>query len=269
MILLASIVGAYVLFTQVSPLRDFVAGFQTPNFSGNNLDQLSPEEKLAQEKQALAEQQAYLNWKKSCAAQGIDDFRCESLWKEQQAINDAKRELDLQQAAINEQKRLEAEQEAAAEAQAAAREAARLEQLEREQEALKQKQLAEQEAARQAYLKALATPKVGYIEITAATLDPSGISTVTIHNLLPNTCYGANWCDIVVIDSIYVNGEKTEWKRASQNFVILAGQSGKGVEWSYTTMPFVNESHDSGTIRIEGYSKDDSQRIFAEFLIQE
>lgn len=193
-------------------------------------------------------------------------MKCESLWNEQQALDEAKRRLDSQQAAINEQKRLEAEQAAAAKAQAEAEEVARLEQMAKEQEALKQKQLAEQEAAKQAYLAGLAQPKEGFIEITAAVLDPSGIDTATIHNLLPNTCSGANWCNIVVIDSVYVNGDKTQWQRATQDFVILAGQSANGGEWSYATVPFTNHEHESGTVRVEGYVKDTKQRIFAEYV---
>lgn len=238
--------------SQTPQMKDLVAS----TLLQNEDNQLTVEEKLAQDKQALYEQQAYLTWKKTCAAQNIDDFRCQSLWNEQQELNEAKKELESQQAAINEQKRLEAEQAAAAEAQAAEEEATRQQLIAQQQEALRQQQLAEKEAQKQAYLQSLATPKAGYIEITSADLNVGSASSVTIHNLHPNTCNGANWCNNVTIDYVYVDGVKMTWHGANP-WNLMA-------EDSYTKN-FYGATDSDGVVRVTGHYG--SQVVFAEYVV--
>jgi len=214
----------------------------------------------------LAQQRADLYWDKYCTTYDIDPIKCASLRAQQESINTATQEEAARQALIRQQQqeaqRLEAERLSEQERLAAEQEAARLQAIADKEEAERQA-LA---AAKLAKQMDLATPKEGYIEITAAKLDSDGTSSVTIHNLIPNTCNGKNWCNIVVIDKIFVNGEQTRWARASQNFVILAEGFDNG--WGYSTMPFTNKTYDSGTIRIEGYEKDTSQRIFAEYRVR-
>ena len=254
-------VGGIFVVTQVPAARELITQLQ-------GADQLTPEEELAQDKQSLSEQQAYLDWKKYCAAQGIDDGKCNSLWEEQKSLDEAKRELTAQQAIIDQQKQEQANAEAAAKAAAEAEESARAqaeadalaaEKARQEAEAQAAAEAAEREAAAQqaAKLKELATPKSGYISITGATLVAGSGSSVTIHNLLPNNCSGANWCNNVTIEKVFVDGVEMRWHGVASSWNLMA-------EGTYTKI-FYGATENTGTITVTGHYG--SQAIFAEYSV--
>ena len=253
---LAAVGVGFIAVIQIPAMQDLVSR-KAVDVLGFDDNELTTEEQLAKDRQALSELQAQLSWKKTCAVRNIDDLKCESLWKEQQALSEAKRELQLQQAAVDEKRRLEAEQEAAFVAKAAAEEAALQQQIAQQQEALRQQTLAEQKAAKLAYQKDLATPKAGYTEIKSGTLNVGSASSVTIHNVLPNNCNGANWCNNVTINNVFVDGIKMKWHGAADHWNLMA-------EDSYSKM-FYGVTNTSGTIRVVGHFE--QQMIFAEYKV--
>jgi len=116
-------------------------------------------------------------------------------------------------------------------------------------------QAAAEKAAKQ---QDLATPKSGFISIAAASLTAGSHSSVTVHNLLPNTCSGANWCNNVIIDYVYFNGQQMKWEHFP-HWNLMADDS--------YTQNFYGVTENSGIIRVTGHVSDSGQQIFAEYPV--
>ena len=78
---LAAVGVGFIAVIQIPAMQDLVSG-KAVNVLGFDDNELTTEEQLAIDRQALSEQQAQLSWKKTCAVRNIDDLKCESLWKE-------------------------------------------------------------------------------------------------------------------------------------------------------------------------------------------